>query len=745
MAVASDSQPSSSPSPTSTERILSASNLSKSHDAANVLYNNLNIAVHRGEKIAIVGPNGAGKSTLLYCLAGILTPDTGSVSLRKGVVSALVAQDLPSYLDQTLTVSSAVLQLASDQSSTPPVRAALRHANALSAVARIELDSSTTSEDEQTKALRSLAAAAAAMDECPGAWEVDSRVSSALSQLGVPPEAVLQKLSGGQKRRVGIAAALAANPDILFLDEVTNHLSIDGIQFLENFLSDPSLTVVAISHDRAFINAVCTSAIWELETGELHRHSAPYDAFLVEKDARLAADKRRAYVMQKALVKQLEWLRRQPKARSTKNRSRINDTMRLQDDVETTKKRRNRRALEVQQLTVSSARLGGDVVSMKNVTIRRGKKLIVEGMNYTFERGERVGIVGKNGVGKSSLLKTIAGLAEADKGAVHVGETVVFGYFDQEGIDLTARLSEGSAAARGVDSVDQLRLVDYVSELRSRYGDMPTSETATKARSSTSDDQSLKDDEAYAKVTEELERLSYSGAMLARSPGAGGNTSGSTLSRMSSIGLLDHFGFARDRQHGLIKHLSGGEKRRLQLLGLLLKCPNFLILDEVSNDLDLNTLTMIEQVLEEYDGVLVLCSHDRFMLDRLVDHLIVVDGDSKSVQLVEGKFSDYLEDVKEAKQKEAEHSKAKTNSQKSTATQGKRKLSFKERKEYERLEVEIEQDQKEYDALCERLSNESQEAGFEKTKLWGERLAQLEQSVNDKTDRWMQLAEIDEG
>lgn len=742
MSGTSDTQ-SSQTAPDRSERLLWATNLAKSHDGSNSLFRDENITLQRGQKIGIVGSNGSGKTTLLHILSGLSTPDSGTVTTRKGTVSALVAQTIPTDLDGNLTVTTAVLRLASSHSPTPQIRATLRHAIALNAVMDAERLSSTLSKAEQTKRLEALAKAAAEMDACEGAWEVDSRVSSALSQLGLFPDGVLRNMSGGQKRRIGIAAALAAKPDILFLDEVTNHLSIDGLEFLESYLSDPSLTVVAISHDRAFLNAVCTTAIWELDSGELYRHSAPYDAFIAEKDARLATDARRVYVMQKAFAKQLEWLRRQPKARSTKNRSRVNDVMKLEDELRTTLSRDKQRALSVQDLKVSSARLGGDVVTLNDVTVRRGDKLIVDGMNFTFEPGERVGLIGKNGVGKSSIMRVIVGIDGTEQGDVHVGETVVFGYFDQEGIDVTARLSEGSAATHGVQTIDQLRLIDYIGELLSRYGDVGTVASSPQSSVSMSGvKQELRDDEAYSRVAGELDRLSYSASIPARKQEA--TKSGSNpLRKMSPTGLLDHFGFSRDKQYSMLRNLSGGEKRRLQLLGLLLKNPNFLILDEVSNDLDINTLTLVEEVLDAYDGVLLLCSHDRFMLDRLVDRFIVMDGEGQ-VRFVQGKFSEFLEDEKEAKQKlkmeSAKKSKALVE-QEATKPKAARKLSFKERKEYETLEVEIEQLQQEYYTLCDRLSN-SQGTGFEQIQEWGERVAELEQLVDQKTERWMVLAEL---
>lgn len=724
-----------------TEQILQATNLSKSHDASRCLFKDQNISVHRGDKICILGPNGSGKTSLLHILAGISSPDTGHVSIRKGTISALVSQSLPSELDTDLTVTSAVLKLASSHASTPPIRAALRHSNALSSLASCE-------KDGEDSALHYLAKVTQEMDACPGAWEVDSRVSSALVTLGLPVDKPLNTLSGGQKRRVGIAAAIICKPDILFLDEVTNHLSIDGIQFLESFLSDPSLTFIAISHDRAFVNAVCSTSIWELDTGEIHRYSTPYEMFIGEKEKRLRDVEKRNDNMQKAYKKQLEWLRKQPKARSTKNKSRVETVLKLEQDVITNKQTERQRNLKLRALSPVASRLGGDVVTLNGVTVKRGDKVIVKDFSYVFENGERVGICGKNGVGKSSLLKAIAGVDDsitiAEGGNVHVGDTVVFGYFDQDGIDLSQKLSEGSAAARGVDFVLELRVIDYVSELLSTYGDGAGDNGVTNSNNSNKNIISTSGDEKVdIRVQNELERLSYSGNSLARQRTSSKND-GNMLSKMNVVNLLDHFGFSKERQYGYIRHLSGGEKRRLQLMGLLLKNPNFLILDEVSNDLDVNTLTMIEQVLDEYQGVLLLCSHDRFMLDRLVDHLLVIEADG-SVRLVEGKFTDYLQDEKVAKE-QGRVARQKQTDLKSGNVGGTKKknnkLSYKQRKEYDNLESEIKKYEEEYNILCGKLENEAQDAGYEQIQGWSESLASLEKLVEEKTERWLHLAEL---
>lgn len=722
------------------EPLLWAINVTKSHDGSVCQFKNESITLHRGEKVAILGPNGSGKSTLLSVLAGTSTPDSGSVQLRKGVVAAIVAQTLPTDLDSEMLASRAILSLASRHAATPAIRAAERNVIATAAVA------SACNEKERNKALSQLSAATVQMDAQPGAWLVDSYLTTMLDRFQIPDSVSLSALSGGQRRRVAIAAALLAQPQVLFLDEVTNHLSVDAIEYLEDILADPSLTVVTISHDRAFVDNVCTTAIWELD-GELHRYPPGYDNFLDAKASRLASEERLFAGMRKALRKEIEWLRKQPKARGTKSKSRVDDAHKLETAVKQRAARNDGRTAKVRKMTASVTRLGGDVVTLQDVTLQRGSTLVLKDFSYSFERGERVGIVGENGVGKSSLLRALLGQVPLESGSIQVGETVVFGHFDQEGIDLSEPLSEGITAALGAESAEDMRIIDYVSELVSLNS--PKGNLTVDSGGDKNDSVGIE-----AHVESQLEQLSYSISLpVSRRIDSENN---SPLRKMSPIALLSEFGFDRNKQRTFVRHLSGGERRRLQLMALLLRNANFLVLDEVTNDLDVNTLTMVEEALEEYTGVLVLCSHDRFMLDRLVNHLLVIEGDGK-VTLVEGKFSDYLSQKRElaaeARRERKLHGEAKghvsgsgkemaNGSTKSSFTKGgKRKLSFKERKEYERLEAEIDACQQEYDDLSERLAVQGGTAGHEELASWSTRLAQIERDVEQKTERWMELAE----
>lgn len=710
------------------DRILWANNISKTHDGRTHQFKDMSLTIPRGAKLALLGRNGSGKSTLLSVLAGLMSPDSGEVSTVKEVSLALVSQELPSDLDPEQTVLHAVMHLAVRHTTAPDVRAALSYARAVA-------DAETGGKE----ALVALTAAAARMETVDGAWEVESYLLAALQRLGLPSEKLLRDLSGGQKRRVAIAAALVSRPDILLLDEVTNHLSIEGIQFLEDVLQDPRLTIICISHDRYFVDAVCTTGIWELD-GELVRYPPGYDAFLKEKAARIENEKREMANLAKAFRKELEWMRKQPKARGTKSKARVEEVARMQKELKN--RTRSLKRSSVRNLASSTTRMGTNVLELKNVTLKRGDKLILRNFNYTFERGERVGICGGNGVGKSSFLKALLGLLPIESGDIEVGKTVMFGHFDQDGIDLTTPLSEASIALLDAKNSDEIRVIDYVSELTSLFGvhnsqNVNTSQTYGKNR----------EEDAEARLTSKIEALSHSVALPVSSRVA---EVSNPLAKMSPISMLDHFGFERDKQHNFVSRLSGGEKRRLQLMALLLKNPNFLLLDEVSNDLDVNTLTMLEELLLDYTGVLVLCSHDRFMLDRLVDHLVIIEGNGE-VGLVEGKFTDYLSAKQELEAEEKRNKKdiaieaavaKRVELVEEQSGKQKKRLSYKEKREYERLEGEIDEYQEKHAELTVRMEKEAGDAGYSDLLEWSEELARLEAEIDKKTERWLELAEI---
>lgn len=587
--------------------------------------------------------------------------------------------------------------------------------------------------DARTKAYARLEKAGIEMDTVAGAWGAESYVRACLDRIGVPEEKVVGEMSGGERRRVGIAAGVAGKADVMLMDEVTNELSIEGVQFVEEVVKD-GVSCIVVTHDRGFVDRVCTD-VWELgEGGEIWQCSGEdgWEGYLKQRVERMEMEDKELGVLRKAVGKELEWVRRMPKARGAKSKKRIEAYRDMERQMGQQKRRIKERNVAVKDLAVGDRRLGGEVVELEDVTVRRGGKDIVKDFSYTFQKGERVGIVGGNGAGKSTLLRAILTGEGIEEGIRNVGETVVFGHYEQGGIDITGGLSEAERVVLGVKGRDQVRVLDYVSELLAQYG-----AGGNAGRSGGV--------EAERELAARIEELSNSGAVdVSRRV----NKVENPLAKLSAVALMDHFGMRRETQGTLVGRLSGGERRRLQLMELLLENPNFLLLDEVSNDLDIETLTMLEGLLLNYQGVICLVSHDRFMLDRLVNHLIVLHGDG-SYSLLEGKFTEYLtakraaeEEERKMKREAAAIAAAKDRTEKDGQKQKARKLSYKERKEYEGLEMELEKYQTRYDELLDKLSNEAGQVGYEVVGEWSKELAEVEMEIERATERWMELAEI---
>jgi ATP-binding cassette subfamily F protein uup len=508
---------------------VSAEELTKTF-GVNPLFRNISFNINEGDKIALIARNGVGKSTLLRILAGSETTDTGKLWISKDVTVALFEQD-PQFKE-----NESVLQNIFH--STHPVMNAIR-----------AYEAATEAEDGHA-----LADAIGEMDDL-GAWDFESKVTQILGKLNIHNlHSTVNTLSGGQRKRVALARTLIDigfehKHTLLMMDEPTNHLDVEMIEWLEHYLNQENVTLLLVTHDRYFLDSVCDE-IWELERENMYVYKGDYENYMEKKAARLESENASIDKARNEYRKELEWMRKQPKARTTKSKSR-------QDNFYEVEARAKQKIEDAQmQLQVKMSRLGGKIIEMKKVVKSYGDKKILKGFDYTFSKGERVGIIGKNGVGKSTFLNIIQQQEQADSGKVNVGDTVVFGNFSQQGLVIK----------------EDMRVIEYVKTFAESF------------------------------------------------PLAKGGS-------LSASQFLELFLFPGDKQYTYLSSLSGGEKKRLQLLTILFTNPNFLILDEPTNDLDLPTLAVLENFLSDYQGCILIVSHDRYFMDRLVDHLFVFEGE----------------------------------------------------------------------------------------------------------------------
>jgi ATP-binding cassette subfamily F protein uup len=637
---------------------LSVENLSKNY-GHKVLFEELTFGISQGDKTALIAQNGTGKSTLLKILADKEFADEGKVMTAKGVEIDLLEQE--PELDESLTISEFIAQGESDM---------------VQLVHNYEKAAQRQAEDYNKETQKAFQKATAAMDAAD-AWDYEQRLEKILSKLNIHDlDQSIASLSGGQRKRVALAFVLLDEPDLLILDEPTNHLDVDMIEWLEEYLQRSKVTLLMVTHDRYFLDRVCNH-ILELDGGNLYHHKGNYQYFLAKRSERQAIERREAHKAKQLYKKELNWMRRSPKARTSKSKARIDDFYETQEQADT-----GRDDPEL-RLQMDMQRLGGKILELKNVSKSYDETVILDGFYYTFEKGERIGIIGKNGAGKSTFLNIITGQEPADSGKVRPGETVAFGHYKQEGLDFD----------------EDQRVIDVIEDV--------------------------------AKVVEL----------------ANGN-------KISASQFLEHFMFTSEMQYTPAKALSGGEKRRLGLMMVLLKNPNFLILDEPTNDLDLLTLNKLEEFLLNFDGCLILVSHDRFFMDKLVEHYFVFEGNGK-VRSHHGTYEEY----RELKAKEEAEQKQKNQQQKSAATrnsgrQGEeklsnsdrqsKKLSYNERREYKLLEKEIAKLEEEKKALEAEIS--SGDLGHEELQEKSDAYAELGKTLETKTERWFELAErLDEG
>lgn len=624
---------------------LSAEDLSISY-GDKLLFEGLSFGLHKGEKTALIASNGTGKSTLLKILTGKESPDTGKVTLREGVRIAFLEQE--PTLDENLTIDEMILSPAS-----PVAKVIKEYEHALQ----------LQSEEYNAVSQQLLEEATTAMD-LNNAWDYERRLKQMLSLFKITDtNKIISTLSGGERKRLALATILLDEPDLLIMDEPTNHLDIDMIEWLENYLSKANLCLLMVTHDRYFLDRICDH-IMEMSNGKIYYHGGNYEYFLEKKSERedvlqIETDKAR-----QLMKKELEWLRRMPKARTTKSKSRIQAFDGIKEKATGQKKEAGL------NLQVKVARLGGKILEVESISKSYGNTTIVKNFSYLFKKGERIGIIGPNGSGKTSFLNLLTGIEKSDSGEIDTGQTIIFGYYRQDGLP-------------------------------------------------------LKEDKKVIEVVKDI-------AEVVRM----GDGSAITASK-----FLEFFMFPAETQYKLVSKLSGGEKRRLNMLTVLIKNPNFLILDEPTNDLDLLALNRLEEFLLNYKGCLILVSHDRYFLDKLTDHLFVFEGEGR-IKDFYGTYTRYRaeklqDDLKADAQAEKKTLKPKENLVKAKV---KIKLSFNEQREYNKLEKEIEELENEKLKLENILSSGS--TAYEELTTVTSRLGEVIRIIDEKSMRWMELDDL---
>ncbi len=609
------------------------------------LFENISFHIEEGDKIALIARNGSGKSTLLKILAGKEVPDSGICWIHKDVTVALFDQE-PEFNDSASILDN------------------IFHHNhpTLNAIKEYEAASEREDAEELQKAIEK-------MDDT-GGWDFESKVKQILGKLNIHQlNQQVGTLSGGQRKRVALARTLIDigfdhKHTLLIMDEPTNHLDIQTVEWLEHFLNQERVTLLLVTHDRYFLDAVCEE-IWELDGSELHIYKGDYETYMERKAARMEQQAASIDKARNVYRKELEWMRKQPKARTTKSKSRIDAFAEVESKA---KQRMEEQAL---QLQLKMSRLGGKVIELKKIYKKYGEKDLLTGFDYTFKKGDRIGIVGPNGVGKTTFLNILQGVETPDSGKVNVGETIVFGYFSQQGLVYK----------------EDMRVIEYVKTFAENF------------------------------------------------PLANGGS-------LSAAQFLQLFLFSPDQQYSYISALSGGEKKRLLLLTILFRNPNFLILDEPTNDLDLPTLAVLENFLSEYQGCLLIVSHDRYFMDRLVDHLFVFEGEGK-IRDFPGNYSIYRIWQKQQEQQEAlaatETTTAKALVQDNTTGTVKKKLSYNEKREFEQLEKDIPSLEKEKAALSEQLA--SGNLDFQELQNLSLKIGKISELLDEKEMRWLELSE----
>lgn len=603
------------------------------------LFKDLHFGLQKGERVALVGINGTGKSTLLSILAERTLPTSGKVVKEKGIKIGFLEQD-PDFTGLK-SINDFIYSADNDQQRL------IREYEEL-------LESSNIDQkrlEDLTEKISSL-----------NAWEYEHNIKTILNRLNIMDfKQDIKSLSGGQRKRLALAKLLIDEPDVYILDEPTNHLDIETIEWLEKLLTTGSKTVLLVTHDRYFLDNICTE-IRELDRGNLYIYKGNYSYFLEKKSDREAIDAVMVEKSRNLLRKELEWMRRQPQARGTKSKSRIEAFYDLEE------KSKSIKGNDSVQLSVKVSRQGSKILELEHVSKRYGAKEIINDFSYTFKKGDRIGLAGKNGTGKSTFLNLITKEENQDAGSIAIGETTIYGYYKQGGLEVN----------------ENDRVLDVVKNIAD-YIEMANGEVITASQ------------------------------------------------------LLTHFLFPPEKQFGFVNKLSGGERKRLQLMRVLMKNPNFLILDEPSNDLDIDTLNVLEEFLDNYQGVLILVSHDRYLLDKLTDQLFIFEGGG-SIRIYNGNYADFkleqeeLQKLEKEKQKKNIQEKGKTE-----VKEEKKKLSYKEQLEYNKLETEIEELEKEIKVKTEELNHLTDHV---RLSVLAEEIKTKQEQIDQKSERWLYLADF---
>ena len=616
--------------------LLSVEGISKSY-GEKVVFNPLSFGINQGQKIALIAKNGSGKTSILNIIAGEDTPDKGNVVFRKGTRVAYLAQE--PKLDSKLTVEESILQ-----SDNPILKIIANYDNSLE-----------NPEDQEAyqKAFE-------AMDQFQ-AWDFETQYKQILFKLKLDDlKAKVGSLSGGQKKRIALCNALLKQPELLILDEPTNHIDLEMIEWLEEYFAKAKMTLLMVTHDRYFLERVCNEII-ELDEGKLYTYKGNYSYYLEKREARIAQENVEAHKTKLHFKKELDWMRRQPKARTTKSKSRIEDFKEIKEKAS---QRRNEHQV---QLEINMERLGSKMIEMHKVQKAFSDKVILDQFDYMFQRNDRIGIIGKNGTGKSTFLNLLTSNEAVDSGKIICGETLKFGYYTQSGITVK----------KGQKVIDVIR----------EYGDFIPLKKGRK---------------------------------------------------ISAQQLLERFLFDRKKQYDFVEKLSGGERKRLYLCTVLIQNPNFLILDEPTNDLDIITLNVLENFLLDFPGCLLVVSHDRYFMDKIVDHLFVFKG-SGIIENFPGNYSDYraYEDSQIMEKRIAPKVETKKNWGK---TSKKVTLDYNQQKEFKNLDREIKKIESQKEEIQNCFTKET--LGSNKIEQLSIKLSELDQELKQKTLRWFDLSEL---